>query len=57
MELAVRRCSRHCRISSEIFCTAFFEIAGLKLQKSFPWRFTAARGRNVNPRKSNFSFG
>jgi hypothetical protein len=38
MESAVRRCSCQLRISSQILCTAFFEIAGLKLQKSFPFR-------------------
>jgi hypothetical protein len=57
MDCDVRWCSFHCRIASLIFNRALFEIPGLKLQKSCPVRLTPARGRNVCPRKSNFSFG
>ena len=47
MDCNVRRCNFHLRISSLIFNRAFFEIPGLRLQKSLPLRLTPFRGRNV----------
>jgi len=55
--LSLRRCRCQLRISVRIAFTALSATAGLKLMKNFPNRFLDLRGRNVYPRKSNFSFG
>ena len=43
------------RIPDRIAFTALSETAGLKLMKNVPCQFFDLRGRNVEPRKSNFS--
>ena len=45
------------RIVCRIAVVALALTAGVKLIKYFPCQFFALRGRNVYPRKSNFSFG
>ena len=45
------------RISWRIFFAASRLTAGVKLMKHLPHRFFDCRGRNVYPRKLNFSWG
>jgi hypothetical protein len=57
MRLSLRKCRSQLPISARIAFAALSETAGLKLMKYFPLRLFDLRGRNVYPRKSNFSFG
>lgn len=55
MALSLRSGSRQRLISWRIFLAAVLLAAGLKFTKYFPQRFFDRRGRNVYPKKSNFS--
>ena len=57
IDLSLIRCIRQLRMIRRIFLAALSLIAGVKLTKYLSLRSFDRRGRNVYPKKSNFSAG